>query len=185
MNIDELADHFDSVKMTARGFTARCPAHDDRTPSLAIDEGATSYLVKCGVGCSFFDIVDAAGLHPLNFKIGGTWTTTSSSAMVGSKARDRMREMRERKGLVLTTLAQIAEVALQPDPEWLAEIVDRYQIMSLPFAEAMKMGHVVMDGSMFNLIHMGPTNRWVENWDIEQREVHKKLWQTYREHGPR
>jgi len=184
MNIDELADHFNHVRMTARGFTARCPAHDDRTPSLAIDEGATSYLVKCGVGCSFFSIVDAAGLHPLNFKIGNTWTTSSSSAMVGSKARDKMREMRERKGVILTSLHQIVEVALQPDPEWLVEIVDRYQTMSLPFAEAMKMGHVVIDGPVFDVIH-GGHDRWVENWETEKREVHKKLWQTYRIHGPR
>jgi hypothetical protein len=42
---------------------ARCPAHDDKTPSLAwriCDDG--TLLVKCWAGCGAHDIVDAIGL---------------------------------------------------------------------------------------------------------------------------
>jgi putative DNA primase/helicase len=34
------------------GWTARCPAHDDRTPSLSIrDAGENKVLVRCHAGC--------------------------------------------------------------------------------------------------------------------------------------
>jgi hypothetical protein len=42
------------------GWTARCPAHDDRNPSLSIsdgDDGKT--LVHCHAGCDQADVIDA------------------------------------------------------------------------------------------------------------------------------
>jgi hypothetical protein len=53
-------------RVTARGpgrTIARCPAHDDRTPSLDIlelDDG--TLLLKCHAGCSVSEIVAAVGL---------------------------------------------------------------------------------------------------------------------------
>lgn len=55
----------ESVKPSARGFSARCPAHDDRGPSLSIKEGEGSrVLVHCFAGCAFQDVVAALGLTP-------------------------------------------------------------------------------------------------------------------------
>ena len=45
------------------GWMARCPAHDDRTPSLSIAEGRDGRAVlKCHAGCEPSAIVAAAGL---------------------------------------------------------------------------------------------------------------------------
>ena len=45
-----------------RGFQARCPAHDDRTPSLSIDHGDDgTVLLHCHAGCSFDEIRAALG----------------------------------------------------------------------------------------------------------------------------
>lgn len=41
------------------GFMACCPAHQDKTPSLAIDESGGSLLVKCFAGCDQADVVAA------------------------------------------------------------------------------------------------------------------------------
>lgn len=38
---------------------ARCPAHDDRTPSLSIAQGRSGPIFKCHAGCSFADIMRA------------------------------------------------------------------------------------------------------------------------------
>lgn len=38
---------------------ARCPVHDDRTPSLSIRDGERSVLVKCHAGCDPWDIMAA------------------------------------------------------------------------------------------------------------------------------
>lgn len=51
---------------TARGsgqYLARCPAHDDRSPSLSVrlcEDGST--IVHCFAGCTAFDVVAAVGL---------------------------------------------------------------------------------------------------------------------------
>jgi putative DNA primase/helicase len=45
------------------GWIARCPSHDDHSPSLSIREGTGGrLLLKCHAGCSFDEIVSALGL---------------------------------------------------------------------------------------------------------------------------
>ena len=34
-----------------QGWTARCPAHDDRDPSLSIRDAGGKVLVRCHAGC--------------------------------------------------------------------------------------------------------------------------------------
>jgi phage/plasmid primase-like uncharacterized protein len=42
------------------GWVARCPAHDDRTPSLSLADGHDGrLLVKCWAGCSAHDVLSA------------------------------------------------------------------------------------------------------------------------------
>src|SRR5260221_2252041 len=38
---------------------ARCPAHDDRSPSLSVREGDTAPLLTCHAGCERSAVVDA------------------------------------------------------------------------------------------------------------------------------
>ena len=63
--IDLLLDRLSSVKQTRPDrWQARCPAHDDRSPSLAITETQDgTILVKCWAGCSAADIVGGVGLQ--------------------------------------------------------------------------------------------------------------------------
>lgn len=64
MSAATLLDRVDAVRKTGGDrWTARCPAHDDRGPSLAIrelDDGRV--LVHCFAGCAAHEIVRAAGL---------------------------------------------------------------------------------------------------------------------------
>lgn len=51
-------------KVKDRQWTACCPSHDDRTPSLSIKEGDDGrVLVHCWSGCATLDIVAAVGLE--------------------------------------------------------------------------------------------------------------------------
>lgn len=53
-----------SPKRNGDGYTARCPAHDDRTPSLSIGEGDDGRaLLKCHAGCSLADVLSALGME--------------------------------------------------------------------------------------------------------------------------
>lgn len=60
-----LLSRLDRVRETATGcWVARCPAHDDRHPSLSLKECSDgTLLVKCHAECSVADIVAAVGLE--------------------------------------------------------------------------------------------------------------------------
>lgn len=64
MKIEEFVSRLNGVKQTGRGqWLARCPAHEDRSPSLSIaggDDGRV--LVKCFAGCDVHEIATAVGL---------------------------------------------------------------------------------------------------------------------------
>lgn len=64
MSADALLAHLENVKRTGDGrWLARCPAHDDKHPSLSVKETAEGVvLLKCWSGCSAAEVVAAAGL---------------------------------------------------------------------------------------------------------------------------
>lgn len=50
-------------KPSGEGWSCRCPAHEDRSPSLSIGTGADGHaLVKCHAGCQTADVLAAIGL---------------------------------------------------------------------------------------------------------------------------
>ena len=63
MSVELLIAKLDKVsKKQGGGWMARCPAHKDGRPSLAIDEKDGKTLVKCFAGCSSDAIIGAVGL---------------------------------------------------------------------------------------------------------------------------
>ncbi len=62
---------FRKVRQTSPdSWTACCPAHDDRHPSLSIRRGRTHWLFKCwSSGCSWIEILSAAGLGDVDTRI--------------------------------------------------------------------------------------------------------------------
>jgi hypothetical protein len=63
MPLDAFLARLDRVRKSGNGWTARCPAHDDRTASLSIADGDDGrVLVHCFAGCAVADIVAAVGL---------------------------------------------------------------------------------------------------------------------------
>ena len=64
MSLETLIERLDGVKHTGVGrFMARCPAHDDRSPSLGVkDCGDGVTVVNCLAGCETEDVLSAVGL---------------------------------------------------------------------------------------------------------------------------
>lgn len=61
--VDKILDRLERVRATSGGWSACCPAHDDRNPSLSIAEGDDGrVLVHCFGGCSALDVVQSIGL---------------------------------------------------------------------------------------------------------------------------
>lgn len=62
-SIEQLLYRLEKVRKAGAGYTARCPAHRDRTASLSVRIGADGkILMKCHAGCSIHDVVGALGL---------------------------------------------------------------------------------------------------------------------------
>ena len=64
MSFEALLDRLNGVKRTGQGRAmARCPAHDDRSPSLGVkDCGEGFTIVNCLAGCETADVLSAVGL---------------------------------------------------------------------------------------------------------------------------
>ena len=61
--IDRLLSRLDGVRQVGKErWTARCPSHDDRTPSLAIKHTEDRLLIHCHAGCDPLSVVQAVGL---------------------------------------------------------------------------------------------------------------------------
>ncbi len=62
MTYEEFLNHFTVIKRGSVKSQCLCPCHDDKTASLTISKGNKCILLHCHAGCSFDDILDAAGL---------------------------------------------------------------------------------------------------------------------------
>lgn len=62
--IEAVLGRLDGVRRCGDGWLARCPAHEDRDPSLSLREAADGrVLLHCHAGCSFEAILAALGMR--------------------------------------------------------------------------------------------------------------------------
>jgi len=63
MSVDDILNRLDQVTPTGNGkWIARCPAHQDKSPSLSIADTGTRTLIHCFAGCEAADVLAAVGL---------------------------------------------------------------------------------------------------------------------------
>ena len=67
-------------RKVGQGWTARCPAHDDREPSLSIRDSDGKVLVRCHAGCDQRDVIAA-------LKERGLWDGKERSTLRNSRRR--------------------------------------------------------------------------------------------------
>jgi hypothetical protein len=63
-SLKSVLGHFEVARKNGSDFMARCPAHEDKTPSLSITERNGMILFKCHAGCTFEAICAAAKIDP-------------------------------------------------------------------------------------------------------------------------
>jgi hypothetical protein len=62
MSLDVLLSRLEKVKGRHGSYTACCPAHDDKAPSLAIREEGGKIVLHCFAGCSVENVIGAVGM---------------------------------------------------------------------------------------------------------------------------
>jgi len=62
MELEAFLSRLEKVRGKNGSFTACCPAHRDKSPSLAIRQDGERILLHCFAGCGAKDVVSAVGL---------------------------------------------------------------------------------------------------------------------------
>ena len=60
--LEPILSRLSKVRGRNGSYTACCPAHEDKSPSLAIKEEGGKVLLHCFGGCSVSDVVGALGM---------------------------------------------------------------------------------------------------------------------------
>lgn len=61
--LDAILTRLDKVRRSGAGYVARCPAHEDRSPSLSLRETSDGrVLIHCHGGCQSTDVLAALGM---------------------------------------------------------------------------------------------------------------------------
>ncbi len=64
-----LLDRLEGVRRSGAGWTARCPAHEDRDPSLSVGVGRNlCAVVHCHAGCDTAVVLGTVGLSLSDFE---------------------------------------------------------------------------------------------------------------------
>lgn len=63
MMLAELLSRLDMVRQRRNRWSARCPAHTDKSPSLSVSEGERGILLKCWAGCTLQEICQVVGIR--------------------------------------------------------------------------------------------------------------------------
>jgi hypothetical protein len=88
MRLHDILQLLNSVQRRGEGYTAKCPAHDDSSPSLSIRQKDNRILVHCFAGCTLQDISDA-----LSLKIQNWFEDTELPATIRAAMNERLLEM--------------------------------------------------------------------------------------------
>ncbi len=77
------------------GYMCHCPAHDDKTPSLSVDDGKNGLtLVKCMAGCSQEAVIEALKARVAWYDTKGGSTHTESRKPVQTTSEEREKRAR-------------------------------------------------------------------------------------------
>lgn len=78
----DVEQNLDALKRTGDGWIARCPAHEDRNPSLSLTMRDGKLLAHCHAGCDQRAVLDAIGYQPQASRDTAEWTPRGDAVAV-------------------------------------------------------------------------------------------------------
>ena len=110
MNAEDFISHLPGARRSGRGWTARCPAHEDRTPSLSVSEGDRGILLKCWTGCSLDEVCAALGIQKRDLFFD---ERPNPARRAETRTRWRVGEVRHDLGMAKSATLREAEAVIQ------------------------------------------------------------------------
>ncbi len=117
---DDIGELIDGARRIGKGWVARCPTHDDASPSLRIDDGHSCTLIYCHAGCTLDDICEALDIkremlfHDYDHRTRGN-DGIAEKEMIDFLRSQRPRTMEELMPLI--TVEQVLREAIDASPE--------------------------------------------------------------------
>ena len=88
--LENVLSRLDGIKRSGRGYVARCPAHNDQSPSLSVTESDDGRaLIHCFAGCSVADVVAAIGLELKDLFPASNLTPIQRAVIATSRQRQK------------------------------------------------------------------------------------------------
>jgi hypothetical protein len=144
VNVDEILGQLERVHKTGRGWSARCPAHEDRNPSLSIAEGDDGrILLRCFAGCPTDRVCGSLGLKLSDLFAGDRFnhlhdwrpsTPEERQAAENSRLRRQVRALkleRRRADVALGRAAILIAIAYSDEPTGVLERLWRGAVAQL------------------------------------------------------
>jgi hypothetical protein len=98
LTAEQVAEHLDARRAGPGKWQAKCPAHDDRSPSLSIKEGHDGkVLLRCWAGCDLAAVLKASGLTMANLFAGPPPSPEQLQALAQEREAKRIIADRERQ----------------------------------------------------------------------------------------
>jgi hypothetical protein len=142
MNLEAMVGRLEGVRRVGNGWIARCPAHDDRSPSLSLGEGSDGrVLLYCHAGCTLDAVCAALGIR-INELFNDPTKTSKPEPHIVTDARRQLDGLRSRltprdreravtvvlaheanlsmamaRALALTVEGEVVQVALEREAE--------------------------------------------------------------------
>ncbi len=99
MTLAELLSRLEGVRGSGQKWTARCPAHADRSPSLSVGQDGDKLLVHCHTGCTSESVMAALGLSMRDL-----WLTESYRAPLKARRLPSWAALRQEADILLMCL---------------------------------------------------------------------------------
>lgn len=158
-----IAERVELARRNGAGWTGRCPAHPDSSPSLSIKDGKKATLVSCHAGCTPQDIVNALGVSMAELFHDYTGNGRRESS-IDLKMRELIAAQRKDEPRAHETLGDVMWWTLNEGLEdhWFRVYQDHRKLMDMGFHDAMKMHHIVRDTVVWDLLQPWFPGR--DNW---------------------
>jgi putative DNA primase/helicase len=88
------------------GAMCRCPAHDDRSPSLSVRVGSSSLLFKCFAGCDTIDVLRAIRRLKLPVPVDTSGSAAPCGGSLDARMAGRARDIWDAAGPIAGTPAE-------------------------------------------------------------------------------
>lgn len=116
MSAESLLERLQGVRKTGAGrWMARCPAHEDRGPSLSVRDKDGVVLIHCFRGCSAPEVAQAAGIE-LSSLFPPSDGKTRAKMSQEKRMREALQVFRGELNLVFLTLNDVLK-GKRIDPE--------------------------------------------------------------------